>query len=69
MSDNEIDKIERLESEQEEALEEALGAARTHRRAGRLRETASIFNKILDLDPENIEALSGIAEISAIRAG
>ena len=66
MSDNEIDKIERLESEQEEALEEALGAARTHQRAGRLRETASIFNKILDLDPENIEALSGIAEISAI---
>ena len=66
MSDNEIDKIERLEIEREEAVEEALAAARTHQRAGRIRETASILDKVLSFDPENIEALTGMAEISAI---
>jgi hypothetical protein len=48
------------------AITEALAAAKTHQRAGRVRETASIFNKILSFDPDNIEALKGMAEISCI---
>ena len=66
MSEDYIDKIDRLEIEREEAVEEALAAARTHQRAGRIRETASILDKVLSFDPENIEALTGMAEISAI---
>ena len=54
------------DTETDLAITEALAAAKTHQRAGRVRETASIFNKILSFDPDNIEALKGMAEISCI---
>tara|TARA_E500000331_G_C17114104_1_gene650935 strand:+ start:294 stop:467 length:174 start_codon:yes stop_codon:yes gene_type:complete len=40
--------------EENEAVSEALAAARAHQRKGRVRETANIFNKILSIDPNNL---------------
>ncbi len=53
-------------TEGEDPIEEALRAARVHQRAGRARETAAIFSKVLSVDPNNVEALTGMAEIANI---
>ncbi len=52
--------------EENEAVSEALAAARVHRRKGRAREMASIYDKVLSIDPNNLEALQGMAEITTI---
>ena len=50
----------------EDPIEEALRAARVHQRAGRAKETAAVLSKVLRVDPNNVEALTGMAEIASI---
>ncbi len=52
--------------ERDEALKEALTAGNTHRKNGRFKEAASIYSKVLELDPNNLEALDGMGEIASV---
>ena len=61
----ELDKNRQFPAD-EDPIEEALRAARVHQRAGRAKETAAVLSKVLGVDPNNIEALTGMAEIASI---
>ena len=50
--------------EENEAVSKALAAARVHQRKGRAREMASIYDKMLSIDPNNLEALQGMVSSS-----
>ena len=52
--------------EREEAAKEALAAANTHKKNGRLKDAASIYSRVLGLDPDNLEALEGMGEIASV---
>ncbi len=52
--------------ERNEAIKEALRAAGTHKKNGRLKDAASIYSKVLGLDPNNLEALEGMGEIASV---
>ena len=56
----ELDKNRQFPAD-EDPIEEALRAARVHQRAGRAKETAAVLSKVLGVDPNNIEALTGMA--------
>jgi tetratricopeptide (TPR) repeat protein len=55
-----------LREEQDEAVAEAVKAATTHIKAGRLNDAAKIYNKVLSLAPDNLEALKGMAELASL---
>ena len=48
--------------DEDNAILEAITAAATHNRAGRFKDAASIYNKVLSLSPSNLDALKGMAE-------
>ena len=51
--------------DEDNAIVEAITAAATHNRAGRFKDAASIYNKVLSLSPSNLDALKGMAELAA----
>ncbi|MEQ8346268.1 MAG: tetratricopeptide repeat protein [Sneathiellaceae bacterium] len=54
-------------AERAAALREALDAADQHLRRGRLDEAAEVYRRVLELDPRNFEAMTGIGDVLIAR--
>lgn len=53
-------------AEEAEAVAEALRIAEVHKRAGRLKQAAAVFAKVLELDPNRREAIMGLADLAVL---